>query len=99
VGAGIRPGTINTNVVQHTDFFYALKQLVGQGNLTLSRIFNDTFSFQKRRNRGVIFCRYFANKYGVSNINGVSESFARVADLKYTYPFIYKYLQSYTAFQ
>jgi len=29
VGTGIKPGTINTNVIQHTDFFYSLKQLVG----------------------------------------------------------------------
>jgi len=97
--AGIHPWTINSNIVQHTDFFYALKQLIGKGNITLSRLFNDTFSFQKRRNWGLIFCRYFADKYGVQNINAASQTFSRVADLKYTYPFIYKYLQSYTAFQ
>ena len=99
VGAGIHPGTINSNIIQHTDFFYALKQLVGKGNITLSRLFNDTFSFQKRRNWGMIFCRYFADRYGVENSNGPSHAFARVTDLKYSYPFIYKYLQSYTAFQ
>ncbi|MEI7562470.1 MAG: hypothetical protein WCJ39_01775 [bacterium] len=73
--------------------------MIGKGNITLSRLFNDTFSFQKRRNWGLIFCRYFADKYGVQNINAASQTFSRVADLKYTYPFIYKYLQSYTAFQ
>jgi len=30
VGTGITPGTINENIIQHTDIFYGLKQLVAQ---------------------------------------------------------------------
>jgi hypothetical protein len=30
VGTGIIPGTINNNIIQHTDLFYGLKQLVGK---------------------------------------------------------------------
>lgn len=47
----------------------------------------------------MIFCRYFSDRYGVENVNGPSQTFSRVSDLKYSYPFIYKYLQSYSAFQ
>ena len=30
IGTGITPGTINTNIIQHTDIFYSLKQLVAK---------------------------------------------------------------------
>ena len=99
LGAGITPWTINTNIIQHTDFFYALKQFVGWANITVSKLFNDVFSFQKKRNRGIVFCRYYPEKYGIAITNTGGQLFAHVADIKTNYPFIYRYIQAYTEYQ
>ncbi|MEI8090886.1 MAG: hypothetical protein WCG98_01120 [bacterium] len=47
LGVGVQTGTINTNIIQHTDFFYSLKQLVGKGKVTVSTLFNNVFSAEK----------------------------------------------------
>jgi len=30
VGTGIAPGSVNNNIIQHTDIFYSLKQLTSK---------------------------------------------------------------------
>jgi len=99
VGTGIKPGTINTNVIQHTDFFYSLKQLVGWAGTTVSKLFNDVFSSTKRRNRWVVFCRYYTYKYGIATLNTWGQTFMHISDLKGSYPFVYSYIQAYDGFQ
>lgn len=49
IGAGIVPGTINDKIIQHTDFFYSLKKLIGDKTVTVSKFFNDVFSPRKGR--------------------------------------------------
>ena len=55
IGTGIQPGTVNDKIIQHTDFFYSLKKLIGDKTVTVSKFFNDVFSPRKWRDWWVIF--------------------------------------------
>lgn len=101
VGTGIKPGTVNENIIQHTDFFYSIKQLAGRGILSLSKIFNDTFSPSKKRNRWIVYCRYFQNNNKYTIVGGATsgKSFNELSEIANSHTFIYKYLSSYLSFQ
>lgn len=100
VGTGITPWEINTNIIQHTDIFYGLKQFVGEWMVTLSKLFNDIFSSTKRRDRGIVYCRYFQNnnKYTIVSWSG-GKIFNSLSEISTSHKFIYQYLSSYIAFQ
>lgn len=100
VGAGIKSWTINTNLIQHTDFFYSLKQFAGQGRIYLSSLFNNIFSPTKQRNRWLVCCRNdYKNKNTIVFENNTIYSFANLSELASSYTPIHKYLSSYIAFQ
>lgn len=99
VGTGILPGTNNPNLIQHTDFFYSLKNLVGKWKVTVSTLYNDVFGHQQGRDRWVVFCRYFANRYGIVSKTTSWEAFPYITDLKSAYPSIYSYIQAYSDYQ
>lgn len=99
VGTGIKPWTINTNIIQHTDFFYSLKHLVGQGAVMVSKLYNDIFSSKKNRNRGISYSRYYNNKYTIVEWFNTGKVFNSLSEITDDYPLIHKYLASYTAFQ
>ncbi len=100
IGTGIVTGSINSNIIQHTDFFYSLKYLISKGLVNVSKIFNNIFSTNNKRNRWIVYCRYFQknNKYTI-----VKPSwwvvFNNLSDISMTHRFIYKYLSSYITFQ
>lgn len=99
VGTWIVPWSSNTNIIQHTDIFYSLKKLIGQSNVTVSKFFNDIFSLKKWRDRWVVFCRYFTNRYGVRTSTNSGAWFEYVWEIKPLYPSIYSYIQSYSNYQ
>lgn len=99
VGTGITPGSSNTHIIQHTDIFYSLKKLIGQSNVTVSKFFNDIFSPKKWRDRWVVFCRYFTNRYGVRTSTNSWAWFEYVGEIKSLYPTVYGYIQSYSSYQ
>lgn len=101
VGTGITPGTLHTNITQHTDFFYSLKQLTSKWLVTVSKVFNDTFSVDIKRDRGIIYCRYFQkkNKYAIVQESNSGFAFNDISQIAKRYSFVYKYMTSYIAFQ
>lgn len=101
VGTGITPGIINTNIIQHTDIFYGLKQLIGKWSVIISKLANDLFSPKARRNRWIVYCRYFQNnnKYTIVWWVGSGKIFNNLSDISSTHKFIYQYLSSYMAFE
>jgi glycerophosphoryl diester phosphodiesterase len=99
IGTGITPGTMNDKIIQHTDFFYSLKKLVGDKTVTVSKFFNDVFSPRKGRDWWVIFCRYFTNRYGVLTTNTSWVGLEYISDVKSIYPNIYSYVQAYSSYQ
>lgn len=101
VGTGITPGTINTNIIQHTDMFYGLKQLVANWFITISKLANDVFSSTKKRDRWIIYCRYFQNnnKFTIVWWPGSGKAFNDLSQINTSHKFIYQYLSSYIAFE
>ncbi|MCX6822470.1 MAG: sulfatase-like hydrolase/transferase [candidate division SR1 bacterium] len=99
IGVGIKPGSVNDKIIQHTDFFYSLKKLIGDKTVTVSKFFNDVFSPRKGRDWGVIFCRYFTNRYGVLTANNSGVGLEYISDVKSTFPNIYSYVQAYSNYQ
>lgn len=101
IGTGIAPWTINTNIIQHTDIFYGLKQLIGRGSFTISKLANDIFSSTKKRNWGIVYCRYFQNdnKYTIVGWPGSGMMFNTLSDISANHKFIYQYISSYSLFQ
>lgn len=100
VGTGITPGVINTTIIQHTDIFYGLKQFVGKWMVTVSKLFNDIFSSSKKRDRGIVYCRYFQNnnKYTLVSWSG-GKIFNTISEISTSHKFIYQYLSSYISFE
>jgi lipoteichoic acid synthase len=100
IGSGIQPGMINPNIIQTTDFFYSLKQLAEPDLHTTSKLYNDVFSLQKQRDRGLVYCKYFSNnKYSIVSNNNTGTIFNSVSEITTSHPFIYKYISSYLTFQ
>lgn len=99
VGTGITPWTVNKNIIQHTDFFYSLKQLVGQWAVMVSKLYNDVLTLKKNRNRGISYSRYYNNKYTIVEWLNTGKVFNSISEITDDYPLIHKYLASYTAFQ
>lgn len=101
VGTGIAPGSINTNIIQHTDLFYSFKQFFSKGLVTVSKIFNDAFSANKKRDRGIVYCRYFQknNKYTIVEPDGKWTTFNELSEIKTSHSFVHKYIMSYISFQ
>lgn len=63
IWSGIQPDTFNNNIVQHIDFFNSIKNYRWSWYIQVSSLYNDVFSTQTNRNRGVTYCAYFDNKY------------------------------------
>ena len=101
VGTGIIPGTINTGIIQHSDMFYGLKQLVGRWSIMVSKIANDIFSSHENRNRGIVYCRYFQNnnKYTIVSWAHTGKIFNELSEISASHKFIYQYLSSYISFE
>lgn len=100
VGKWIPANQTNNNLIQHTDFFYSLKQFIGDGGLMISTIFNNIFYWNKKRNRWLVCCR---NDYENQNIivfdDNKAYSLKNLSTITTTYPFIYNYISSYIDFQ
>lgn len=70
----IQPGTINSNIIQHTDFYYSIKKLLWSWNITVNLFFNDIFSQTWSRTRWIMSNAFTVlkwNKYYIMDINTV----------------------------
>lgn len=90
----IKPWTINSNYIQHTDFFYSLKYLVWSGNVVVSSLFNNVFSNNSNRDWAVRCCRFAEWNYFVMNKDGLNYKL-----LSGKNQFVWNYVQAYKNFQ
>lgn len=62
----MQAGSVDSNIIQHTDIFYSLKYLFGSGDVLVQKDFNNVFDpSQEDRERGVRYCRFSEKKYAV----------------------------------
>lgn len=62
----IRQWEINDNIIQHTDFYNSIKKLVWKWLIQIDSTYNDIFSKETNRERGITNSRFFDIKYTVS---------------------------------
>ncbi len=99
VWSGIEPGTINSNIIQHTDFYNSIKKLVWHGFIDIDGTYNDTFTQEKNRNRWITNSEFYENnRYTVSSEDGDVLLFKNLSNLSKDNP-IYNYFSSYLSFE
>jgi glycerophosphoryl diester phosphodiesterase len=92
----VKPQSINSNIIQHTDLFYSLKYLLGSWNVVVSSLFNNAFTNETSKDRWISYCRYFsdAKKYWVIKQNWQSYTLRSWYDQN-----IFDYMNAFEKFQ
>ena len=99
VWSGIQPWTLNSNIIQHTDFYNSIKRLVWNGRVEIDKMYNDIFTQEKNRNRGITNSEFYENnRYTVSSEQGDIFLFKNLSNLSKDNP-IYNYFSSYISFE
>ena len=99
VGAWIQPWTINSNIIQHTDFYNSIKRFVWRGYVDVDSLYNDIFTQQTNRNRWITNSSvYVENWYTISSVSWDALLFKNLSNLSEDNP-IYDYFSSYTSFE
>lgn len=57
---------VNDNIIQHTDFYNSIKKLVWKWLLQVDSTYNDVFSQEMNRDRGITNSKFFDIKYTVT---------------------------------
>lgn len=100
VWTGINPWEINSNIIQHSDFYYSIKKLVWNWLVQVEKLYNDVFSSTINRNRAITNRRYSPDKrYFVSYVNWNSIEFNNISTLFKQDKDIYKYFSSYMKYE
>lgn len=99
VWAWIVPGTVNSDMVQHTDFYNSLKRLVWHWNVEVDGIYNDIFTQEINRNRWITNSEFYENnRYTVSSYSWDIFLFKNISNLPKDSE-IYNYFSSYVSFE
>lgn len=99
VWSGIQAWTINPQLVQHTDFYNSLKRVVWHWMVEVDSVYNDIFTQETNRNRGITNSEYYENnRYTVSSYSGDVFLFKNISNLPEDSS-IYDYFSSYVAFE
>ena len=99
VWSWIQAWTINSNLVQHTDFFNSIKRLVWHWLVAVDSVYNDVFTQQVNRNRWITNSEYYENnRYTVSSNSWDIFLFRNLSNLPVDNP-IYNYFSSYVSFE
>lgn len=99
VWSGIQAWTINSQLVQHTDFYNSLKRVVWHWMVEVDSVYNDIFTQETNRNRGITNSEYYENnRYTVSSYSGDVFLFKNISNLPEDSS-IYDYFSSYVAFE
>ena len=95
----IQAWTINSQLVQHTDFYNSLKRLVWKGYVDVDHIYNDVFTQKMNRNRWITNSSvYVENWYTISGVTWDVFLFKNLSNLPENNP-VYDYFSSYTSFE
>jgi len=99
VWSWILPQTINTELVQHTDFYNSLKRLVWYGKVEVDSVYNDIFTQEINRNWGITNSEFYENnRYTVSSYSWDIFLFKNLSNLPKDSS-IYDYFSSYVSFE
>ena len=53
IGSWVQPWTVNSNIIQHTDFYNSIKRLVGKWDVSLDYTYNNAFWDEINRERWI----------------------------------------------
>ncbi len=99
VWSWIVPGSVNSNMVQHTDFYNSLKRLVWHWNVKVDSIYNDIFTQEVNRNWAITSSEvYESNRYTISSYSWDIFLFKNISNLSKDSS-IYDYFSSYVSFE
>ncbi|MBU0627493.1 hypothetical protein KKG31_03175 [Patescibacteria group bacterium] len=95
IGTGIEAGQKDENIIQHLDIFYSLKYLLGSGEITVWKDFNNIFATdQEEREWGVRYCRFSEKNYVVIKQDGEAHTLRTDTD-----PYIQNFITAYKGFE
>ena len=77
----IQPWTINNEIIQHTDFYNSIKKLVWNWSVQIDSTYNDIFTKEANRERGITNSRFFDIKYTVTYKNNTWYRFDNISTL------------------
>ena len=98
IWTGIIPWTINSNIIQHTDFYNSLKILFWSWSVDIYKYYNDVFSNKTNRNRWITFDES-KWEYIITTHNKQIFQFTKLSDLESKYKSIYDYLTAYKRYE
>lgn len=100
VWTGIIPWTINTNIVQHSDFSYSIKKLVWKWLVQVDKLYNDVLSSTINRSWAISNRRYSPEKrYVISYTSWSRIDFNNISSLYEKDKDIYQYFSSYIKYE
>ena len=84
VGTWIQPYTTNTNIIQHSDFYYSIKKLVWRWYIAMDTFYNNIFQETASRTRWIT-----SNSFTILKWNKYYEVY--IDDIKKNYKDIFRY--------
>jgi len=95
IGKWIPKWIIDDMPIQHIDFYYSIKKLIGKDNILTRDKYNDTFTSEENRDRTIRYCRYFLNDNGYVVMKGQKEWY----NIESWENYIKDYINAYKIFQ
>ena len=100
VWAWIQSWTVNSNIIQHTDFYNSLKVLLWHWTVKIDKTYNDIFSNKTHRNRWITNAEFYEiNRYTVSSKDEEPFLFRNLSNLPWKNDEVYDYFSSYLWFE
>ena len=99
VWSWIEAGNVNSDVIQHTDFYNSIKRLVWHWNVEVDSMYNDVFDKEINRTRWITNSEFYENnRYTVSSYSWDVFLFKNISNLPKDSD-IYDYFSSYVWFE
>ena len=99
VWSWIQAGTMDSDLVQHMDFYSSLKKLVWHWSVEVDSIYNDIFTQETNRTRWITNSEFYENnRYTVSSYSWDIFLFKNISNLPENSD-IYDYFSSYVSFE
>lgn len=100
VWSWIQSWTINSNIIQHSDFYDSLKVLVWSWPVKIDKTYNDVFSNNYNRNRWITNAEFYEiNRYAVTSSEDEPFLFRNLSNLKWKNDEAYDYFWAYLWFE
>ena len=99
VWSWIASWTVNSQLIQHTDFYNSIKRLIWRWNVEVDNMYNDIFTQEMNRNWGITNSEFYENnRYTVSSSSWDIFLFKNISNLSKDSP-IYDYFSSYVSYE